>query len=320
MSAIAILHPGDLVGKELRETIDRGEGGTDGRYGEIRLLSTHEAEIGMLTEAMGAAALVQPYQPESLLGVEAAFFCGPIAANRPLLAALPKGVRAIVLSPDATAEDGTPVVAGVNDAAARGGRPLLSPHPAVVLLAHLLHPLAGLGLEQAVGTLVQPASMRGDAGLEELFEQTRQIVAMTQRRRSQVFGAQLAFNLLPVAGAIEPLVALLAAVLGAAGNRPSLSLQVVQGGVFHCFSASLNVRLGGDPGLPAFRRALAANTHLQPADDPRHLGPIDVAASDKVLHGTPRKEGAGSFWLWAVMDNLTRGGALNALEIAALAR
>ncbi|HEY0783923.1 MAG TPA: Asd/ArgC dimerization domain-containing protein [Thermoanaerobaculia bacterium] len=320
MSAIAILHTGDLLGKELRETIDRGEGGTDGRYDEIRLLSTREAEIGTLTEVMGAAALVQPYTPESLLGVEAAFFCGPIAANRPLLAELPKGVRAVVLSTDATPEDGTPVVAGINDAAAHGGRPLLSPHPAVVLLAHLLHPLAGLGLEQVVGTLVQPASMHGDAGLEELFEQTRQIVAMTQRRRSQVFGAQLAFNLLPAAVAIEPLVAMLAAVLGAAGDGPAVSLQVVQGGVFHCFSASLNVHLKSDPGLPALRRALSSNAHLQPADDPRHLGPIDAAASEKVLYGTPRKEGAGFFWLWAVMDNLTRGGALNALEIATLAR
>jgi aspartate-semialdehyde dehydrogenase len=53
------------------------------------------------------------------------------------------------------------------------------------------------------------------------------------------------------------------------------------------------------------------------SDKPRLLGPIDAAASDKVLFGTVRKdEAAGGLWLWAVMDNLTRGGALNAIEIA----
>ena len=36
-----------------------------------------------------------------------------------------------------------------------------------------------------------------------------------------------------------------------------------------------------------------------------------VATSTRV-----RKDDTGGFWLWAVMDNLTRGGALNAIEIA----
>jgi aspartate-semialdehyde dehydrogenase len=35
-----------------------------------------------------------------------------------------------------------------------------------------------------------------------------------------------------------------------------------------------------------------------------------------VIFGTVRKATDGGFWLWAVMDNLTRGGALNAVEIA----
>ena len=52
------------------------------------------------------------------------------------------------------------------------------------------------------------------------------------------------------------------------------------------------------------------------ADRPKHLGPIEAAASDKVIFGTVRKDDTGGFWLWAVMDNLTRGGALNAVEIA----
>lgn len=309
MSTVALFHPTNLLGKELRETlVNRGP-----RWMDIRLLSTREDEIGSLTEVAGAAALVQRYEPDSLEGILLAFFCGPIEHNRPILEKLPPETTAVVLSVDAAASDGVPVVAGVNTEAAGLGPVLLSPHPAVVLLAHLLHPLRDLAPESAVATLIQPASLRDDPGIEELFEQTRQIVAMTQRRPTPVFGAQLSFNLLPTPSPAAPVAAQLQDVLG---GSPPVTLQILQGGVFHGLSASAHVRLGGNPGLQAVRKALAGHPWLEVADKPRHLGPIDAAASDKVILGTVRKDEGGGFWLWAVMDNLTRGGALNAVEIA----
>lgn len=307
MSAIAILHPMNLLGKELRETLEHRASG----WKDIRLLSTLEDEVGTLTEVAGAAAIVQRYEPEGLEGVSTAFFCGPIAANRPLLREVPAGTTAVVLSPDATAEDGPPTVAGVNDGGAGAGV-RVSPHPAVILLAHLLHPLRGLAPEEAVATLIQPASVRDDAGIEELFEQTRQIVAMTQRRPNPVFGAQLAFNLLPSPLPADPVASQLNAVL----QGPAIALQILQGGIFHSLSASLYVRCAGNPSLQAVRKALSDHPYLEAADKPKHLGPIDAAASGKILFGTVRKDETGGFWLWAVMDNLTRGGALNAIEIA----
>jgi aspartate-semialdehyde dehydrogenase len=254
------------------------------------------------------------YEPERLQGVDVAFFCGAMADNRPLLAELPPETLAVVLSFDATVEDGLPVVAGVNTAAAGGSRVLLSPHPAAVLLAHLLHPLRGLAPEEAVATLIQPVSMRDDAGLEELFESTRQIIAMTRRSPTPVFGTQLSFNVLPTPLPADPIAAQLHAVLAGA---PAAALQILQGAVFHSVSASLYVRFAGHPSLQAVRKALSGHPYLELSDKPRHLGPIDAAASDKVLFGNARKdEAGGGFWLWAVMDNLTRGGALNAIEIA----
>jgi aspartate-semialdehyde dehydrogenase len=314
VSAIAILHPTGLLGKELRETLEARHP----EWADLRLLSSREEEIGTLTEIAGAAALVGRFEPESLAGVSVAFFCGAMADNRPLLAGLPPETTAVVLSFDATVEDGRPVVAGVNTAAARDGRVLLSPHPGAVLLAHLLHPLRGLAPEEAVATLIQPASVRDDAGLEELFEQTRQIVGMTQRTPTPVFGAQLAFNVLPAPLPPGPLAAQLAAVLA---GPPPAALQILQGAVFHSIAASLYVRFSGEPSLQSVRKALADHPALELADRPRHLGPIDAAASDKVLYGPPRRdESRGGIWLWAVMDNLTRGGALNAVEIAEAAR
>ncbi|HYL05801.1 MAG TPA: Asd/ArgC dimerization domain-containing protein [Thermoanaerobaculia bacterium] len=318
MSVLAIVHPSNLLGKELRETLGRGVTGPT--WQEVRLLTTHEQEIGVLTDAGGAAAVVQRYEPETLDGVSVAFFCGPIAANRPALAELPPEVTAVVLSPDATLADGHPVVAGINSrpgGAANGGPSvLLSPHPAVVLLAHLLYPLAAFEPRQAVATVVLPVSLQDEPGLEELFEQTRQIIAMAPRRRSQVFGAQIAFNLLP-AGLAEETAATVATALGAVLPAPvPLAIQLVQGGIFHCLALALHVSSVAAPSVQAVRKALTASPFVEPAGDPRHLGPIDAAASDKVLLGAIRRDEHGVS-IWAAMDNLTRGGALNALEIAA---
>jgi aspartate-semialdehyde dehydrogenase len=184
----------------------------------------------------------------------------------------------------------------------------------VVLLAYLLHPLGGFSPEESVATVIQPASTRDDAGIEELFENTRQIVAMTRRTATPVFGTQLAFNILPSPLPADAIASQLHAVLN---GPPPVSLQILQGGVFHSVSASLYVRCAADPSPQAVRKALAASPILEAADKPRLLGPVDAAASDKVLFGAVRKDEAqGGFWVWAVMDNLTRGGALNAIEIA----
>lgn len=307
MSGIAILHPSNLLGKELSETIENRAK----QWREVRLLSTRDDEVGNLTDLGGAAALVSRYEPESLQGISTVYFCGPVAANRPLFADLPPGTTGVVLSTDATPKDGVPVVAGVNTEAAHPGTILVSPHPAVVLLAHLLHPLKELRPESAVATVIQPASMFDNPGLEDLFDQTRSILAMTGQKPSSIFGAQLAFNLIPTTADALPLTETLQKVIG---DLP-VSLQVVQGGIFHSFTVSLHLRFGEKATPQSLRKAFNRHPYLEAAEHPKRLGPIDAAASEKILFGTIRKDEQGGFWIWAVMDNLTRGGALNAVEI-----
>lgn len=312
MTSLAILHPGTLLGKELRQRL---EGHPQLAAERLRLLTTRVDEAGLLTEAAGAAAVVTRFAPDDLAGIDLAFFCGTIAETRPLLADLPSETTAIVLAPDATRGDGLPVVAGINLDAAMAGQVLVSPHPGAVALAHLLHPLRELGLEQAVATLVQPASIQEEAGLHELFEQTRSILAFAAQPPSPTFRHQLAFNLLPTAGVSDPVVGQLGALLG---EEVRVALQIVKGSVFHGFSLSVHTTFGTDPGAGAIRSALRASPVVEIFDRPDFLGPIDAAQSEQVLlghvHADPRQ--AGAYWLWATMDNLTAGGALNALAIA----
>jgi len=311
---LAIVEATTLLGKEVRDTLV----GKPGLWSEVRLLTTREDELGALSEVAGAATFVRRADADGLSGVDLVFCCGTDEEARQVLLELPENATAVVLATDLkdyAAIAGQPIVSGVNFSRTQHGRVLLSPHPAVVLLAHLLHPLRGLGIEEAVATVIQPASMHGDPGIDELFEQTRQIVTMTQRRPSPIFGAQLAFNLLPTPASVQPLSAQLREVL--AGDPPA-SLQLLQGGVFHSLAASVYVRFANRADAKSLRRTLGQHSHLELAKKPGHLGPVDAAAHEKILVGAVQEEPStpGGFWLWAVMDNLTRGGALNAVEIA----
>ncbi|MEJ2086836.1 MAG: hypothetical protein P8Y44_14430, partial [Acidobacteriota bacterium] len=63
---------------------------------------------------------------------------------------------------------------------------------------------------------------------------------------------------------------------------------------------------------------LLQSQYLELANKPEVLGPVDAASSERILFSPPRRSERrpDSFRIWSVMDNLTRGGALNALAIA----
>jgi aspartate-semialdehyde dehydrogenase len=210
------------------------------------------------------------------------------------------------------------VVAGVNLVAAVRGAALASPHPGAVLLAHLLHPLRRFGLAGASAVVVQPSSFRDKPGLDELFGQARNMVAMRAQDEPAVFGRQLAFNLLPTPVSGPAVAGQVRAALGGGEAAVPLAVRVLQGAVFHGVSAAVHLRLDGEADPAAVREALGEHPFNRLAEDSELLGPIDAAASDEVLIGGVEAVAAaygGGVWLWGVMDNLTRGGALNAVAI-----
>jgi aspartate-semialdehyde dehydrogenase len=311
MSRVAVVHPTSLVAKELRERLEaRADLGRD-----LRLYSLDEEEIGAVTEAAGAATFVARLEDDSLAGVDLAFFCGDIERTRAALARLPRSVPAVILSPGATGDDAPYAVAGVRGDALVGLDRVTSPHPAAVALALLLAPLAGLRPRRVSATAVLPVSALGDAGIDELFEQTRGILAFSGTPRPKRFAAQIAFNLLP---SPEDAAGIARAALDAVGLDLPLSLQLVQGGVFHSLAVTLEVDLE-TPAEPAeVRRTLGRWPTIELAREPRKLGPVAAAGEEKLLVGEVRAGSRpGAHRIWAVMDNLVRGGALNAVELGA---
>jgi aspartate-semialdehyde dehydrogenase len=313
MKVLAIVHPGTLVAKELREHLER----RPELWRELRLLTTVEEEIGVLTDVGGSAAVVQRASPETLAGADLLFLCGTAEQSREALAMAPPGCRGVLLALDAAVSDGPPLVAGVNLAEGTTGPVVLSPHPAAILLAHLLQPLVALGLRRAAATLLQPVSVFTGAALDQLFEQSRSLLTFTAVPEADHWQRQLAFNLQPAQPAPAGLGRLVEALLASAGAAGlEVSAQVIQAGVFHSFAASVHLSFEADPGLEAVRAALSDQPWLRWSEE-ETLGPVDAAGAEEVLLGHVRAEPAhaGSYWAWCVMDNLTRGGASNAVAI-----
>ena len=281
-------------------------------------MATGADNAGALVEVANRPALVGELDLDVIGGAELLVCCGSTDASRPALEALSDRGRAVVLALDAPPELGETVVSGVNfdvdRAEEHSGQVLLSPHPAVVALAHLLGPLCNLQLAQSVATIVQPASIGGKRGVDELLNQARAVLAFQPQPQGEVFDRQIVFNLLPTSLPIEWLVHHLNRVVA---GGPGLSMQIVQAGIFHCLSVSLFVRFEVDPGIELIHRALERSPLLAFADEPDRLGPIDAAGDHSILVGHVRSDRTypGSYWLWATMDNLTRGGADNAAEI-----
>ena len=311
MTRLALIHPTHLLAQELRESLDRRRE----LWLDLQLLSDDPEEIGHLTEARGAAAMVQPLDGHSLDGIDVVFFGGSLEKTRPLLDRLPASATAILLAPETEPSLGRPLVAGVNLELASRGEILISPHPGAVALSHLLHPLRGFGPRRATATLLQPVSVFGNEALDEVLNQTRAILAFADNPPKEIFSTQLTFNTLPTASETPSVVTdHLHAVLG---EDLAVEVQTLQMGIFHSFGISLFVELSGNPDLAEVEEALAAHPMIDRAVDPELLGPIDAAAREELILGSVTQVPGtpGVFRIWAVMDNLTCGGALNALHI-----
>jgi aspartate-semialdehyde dehydrogenase len=241
-----------------------------------------------------------------------------------------KGFQAIDLGEAFARDPRVPkVVAGINDREALRSRPSLiaNPHPTSILLAHLLHVLERKSpLRRAAAMVLQPASAFDQGGITELADQS---VAMLQNSaiKKSVFKAQAAFNLLSQVSPVDEggftaverqIVREVKAAL--ASSRLPLTVSLIQAPVFHAYSVLLYLELKDDLSKDELGAALKKYPYVT-YSAPSLSCPVSslkAAGKDKILVGQLKKAGhlPRIYWLWAVSDNLTRGSAVNAYELA----
>src|SRR5579871_4557934 len=163
-------------------------------HGRLILLETEEY-AGLLQEFEGDIQITQIISPEALADVDIAFFaCGPEIMQ----SFIGSGAAFPDLTIDLTqsGRDGTLFLSGVSDLNRLGLRGFfVNPHPATIVIARLLSRLnQSFGLRTAAVTVMEPASERGNAGVEELQEQTVNLLNFHDVQ-PKVFAGQLSFNL-----------------------------------------------------------------------------------------------------------------------------
>jgi aspartate-semialdehyde dehydrogenase len=196
-------------------------------------------------------------------------------------------------------------------------------HPAAVAIALLLLRARKAGaIRSAVATLMEPVSEIGKQGMDELHQQTLNLLSF-QPMPTAVFGAQAAFNVLgrygDGAGAtLEGIERRIVAHLGRLleGVAPVPSLMLVQAPVFHAHTFSIYIELEQNVSTGDFTQALAGE-HVEIArsaeDAPNN---VNVAGRDEILLAVRRDvSNPNGFWLWAAVDNL-RLAAITAVECA----
>jgi len=310
---VGIVNPLTLVGTEI-QTILRERSFP---LAKTVLLATGES-AGALTEADGEPVFVQPVSDDELEDLDLVFFCGRAEENREWLQrAEDDKFIAIDLSQPTTAEEGRIAVAGVNLEQLDGSeRIVVSPHPVAIPIALVLHQVAQLArVELCAATVVQPASEFGQAGVEELAEQTISVLNV-QGVRKEVFDRQLAFNLYPALEHHEELI--VSQIRALIDVRSQVALMITQGTIFHSHTFSLFVKTDEELEARDVEESLRASAAIALPEGDEQFGTIDAAGKDEVLVAEVRRDPTinGGFWVWAVCDNLRRSSALNAVLIA----
>jgi aspartate-semialdehyde dehydrogenase len=288
-------------------------------------------EYSKLTQFKKEPMVIRGLAEESLDGKDLVFLATEPETSRPLRQkALQGRFRAIDLHDTYNADPDVPLlVAGVNDGLLEKTLPafIATPHPAAVVLAHFFHRLIpAFGVARAVSFVLQPVSAFDDAGIQELASQSVALLSGASPKK-KVFGEQIAFNILSHTEkaneegicATEPrIVAEVRRVVG----RPDLSLvlSIIQAPVFHTYSLMTYLELGAEASPGVLADTLAASPVFKVAKNFEvcTASAITVSGKDEIFVGRIKGEAENSraFWVWLVADNLTRGSALNAYELA----
>ncbi len=203
---------------------------------------------------------------------------------------------------------------------------VVAAHPVAVLLALVTARLQSkLQLTSAAAMVLEPASEHGRAAMDELHQQTVNLLSFQSLPREQ-YDAQVSFNLLPALGeaakinlkATEQRIRRHYAEISM-GLLPALALQIVQAPVFHGYVASVLVEFAQVATVAQVEGALSGD-HIdvvsEESEPPSNLsaaGQEDIMV--RVTGEASGEEQGRRFWLWLAADNL-KLAALNAIACA----
>jgi aspartate-semialdehyde dehydrogenase len=323
---VAIVGAATLKGKEVAEVLsDRNFPALD-----VKLLDDDES-LGRLESVGDEICFIQNLRAEQFQHLDFTFFASDQECTRKtwkiaqqagsaivdLSFGLEGEPRALIRSPWLERQLGQLPAPELQPA------PVVVAHPAAVVLGLLLLRLhKSGGVKRAAATAFEPASEHGQKGIDELHEQTVNLLSFQQLPK-KIFDTQVAFNMVTRYGkqSVPTLAAVEHRVLehyqritGYAAPLPSLFL--VQAPVLHGHAFAIHVEMENSADVESISKAVAGD-HVKFADVPED-SPSNVNAAgqgDILVSLVPDANLSNAYWLWAAADNL-RIAAANAVECA----
>ncbi len=297
--------------------------------GELRALASGRS-AGKTVRFAGRDVEVREAAPDAFDGVHFAFFAATGGLSKELAPEVARrGGVAIDKSSTWRLDHEVPlVVPEVNPAALEKHRGIVScPNCTTIGFVMALEPLRrAAGLRSVVVTTLQAVSGAGKPGVEELEEQV-DALGRGEALEPKVFRAPIAYNAVPLCETFrengystEEMKLLLETQKILEQERLDVSMTCVRVPVPVGHSAAMLVETERPLTPEAAREALAAFPGVEVVDDPANdvfPTPMEVEGRDEVLVGRVRKDLASDrLWLWQVSDNLRKGAATNAVQIA----
>jgi aspartate-semialdehyde dehydrogenase len=201
------------------------------------------------------------------------------------------------------------------------GGAIAVPHGISAILSEILHAIdVGPGVRRAAAVVLRPAADFGDAGLEELREQTVQLFRFAEVPR-EVLGAQLTFNVVPErlrSGGGPPLDRRVEREVGRINgwDVPRLGVRIVNVPVFHGHAAFVRAELEGETDADAVAEALDAATTVERTKDDTVGTPVEIAGDRRTVVADLSVDATGTSWIWVVAGELGRVPAEHAVRLA----
>jgi len=223
------------------------------------------------------------------------------------------------------------VISEVNPEAADSHRGIVAnPNCSTMQMVVALKPIYdAVGIERLVVATYQSVSGTGQRAIEELRSQSAAILA-GEDPEAHVYPHRIAFNVLPQVETFREgddytteerkLMAETRKILGA-GEEFGISVTCARVPVFNGHSEAVNVQTRTPLDPERCRELLAAAPGIVVLDDPAEgIYPLATAAAgrDEVLVGRIRRDPSHErcLNLWVVGDNLRKGAATNAVQVA----
>lgn len=325
---VAIAGATGAVGEEMRKVLEQR------RFpvAELKLLAS-ERSVGKKLLFNGEEVPVEQLAAGSFKGIDIALFSAGAARSKefaPL--AVEAGAVVVDNSSAFRMEENVPlVVPEVNPQAVKLHQGIIAnPNCSTIQMVVVLKPLHDRSrIKRIVVSTYQSVSGTGKNAMRELLEQTRSMLS-GEEIKAEVYPYQIAFNLIPHIDAFldngytkeeMKLVHETRKIMGYADM--AITATSVRAPVFVSHSESVNIETEKKITAEEAREILRNAPGVAVVDDPQSSSypmPAYAAGRDECFVGRIREDEsiACGLNLWIVSDNLRKGAALNAVQIAEL--